>query len=392
MNNKWTYSLIALGIWLILLLISSILTIGSQLNRIHPYVEIAFYFFSFLLFHVSILKHIIRVIFSKEHIIPNIDNLEGTEKEKAIRLELNRLKKLPFFKNGLPEISDEEKQLNKSYELLDIASIDIIKSRSKNVFLSTSISQNGKLDLIFVLINQLTMIRELTDLNRHRTSLKDLFKLYSNVVVSAITADLLSESDLSNIIVTTLSSTSLANIPGASASGGIIASSLIEGSSDAFLTLRVGFLTKELLTNNGNKTKLRNNASSNAIKYFPTLVYEVAKMMTTFATSALGIKIKNVGEMVRDGGKTVVNSVAETASSVTDSVTDTAKSVSDSVIGTSKNIIDTVGDTASDVVNTISDTAQSLGGNVIKAVESASDLFTNDNEKIVNKTKKRKSD
>jgi len=345
MNKKCFTILLITAIYCGFILLSSILTIGEQLNRLHSYVEISFYIFSGFLFWFLILKHILRVFLAKEEKVINYTNYKSPIREKIINQELERISKLDFFKNGLPKEEDCEKQLIKAYELLDKKSDEIITTRARTVFLTTAFSQNGKLDFFFVLSNQIKLIRELTDLNRNRPSIKELYKIYSNVFFNAIGADMISEADITSHVTQVMSGTVMTNIPYATATCSIIASSVLEGSANGFLTLRVGYLTTGLLSNKHDELGLRNNASLKATTKFSGLLVEVVKTITTYVTGALGSKIKNAGESVVENSMKAAETVVDTGKQTAESVYETGKKTAETVLETGKQAADSVGET-----------------------------------------------
>lgn len=360
MKKTWLYIGSVALIYLVLIMISSLLNIGEQLSRIHYSLEIIFHVLSVYLLWTTIVRHVVKVIFTKENKPVNFKEYSGSLRKKTVDSELIRLSKLKIFEKGLPKVENDEEKLLRCYEVIDDVCVDIINTRAKNVFLTTAFSQNGKLDAIFILINQVKLISELVEVQRTRTNIKDLYKIYSNIILNSISADLLSEADLSTYIMSIMSSTSISNIPGASVTGAIVARSVLEGSANSILTLRVGYLTLEILKgeNLSEKNRLRSSATSKAMKHFPGLLVGVVKLFTSAITGSITSKVKDMGEGIWDTG---VNA----AETVTETITDTGEKIKDAANTT----IDAITDTTDKGIKTVSETGETLLNETLKGAD-----------------------
>jgi len=167
---------ITLGIgalfFIILVLLSSVLDLGERVGQIHPYLAYAFYAFSAILFLLLVVRPIFIVVFSPTFSMDSLFDEEANARKNYhmykkvannLLLEdyLSQEEKTALkdaisdplmLKSILGKIFDEtiKKELNK-----------IIVSHAETVFLSTAISQNGRLDLAAVLIINLRLIKEL---------------------------------------------------------------------------------------------------------------------------------------------------------------------------------------------------------------------------------------
>ena len=123
----------------------------------------------------------------------------------------------------------------------------IIFESASAVFISTAISQNGKLDAFTVLLAQIRMIWKVSHVYWQRPSWKNLQQLYVHVAFNAMAASSIEQMDITQQIqpiVNAMVRSSGHHIPVVGNATRIITESIMEGTVNAFLTLRVGVLTK----------------------------------------------------------------------------------------------------------------------------------------------------
>ena len=123
----------------------------------------------------------------------------------------------------------------------------IIFESASAVFISTAISQNGKLDAFTVLAAQARLIWMVAHVYWQRPSIRNLQQLYTNVAINAMAASGIEQIDLSQQIQPILNAMLKSpgkHIPVVGNAAHIITDSILEGTVNAFLTLRIGVLTK----------------------------------------------------------------------------------------------------------------------------------------------------
>lgn len=155
-----------------------------------------------------------------------------------------RLSSNPHLK-GLALSNREE--IEKALAVLGGKADAIIQQAALNVFISTAISQSGRLDTFLVVSVQSRMVWQIARLYYQRPTLRDLIRLYANVVVTAFVAGELDDIDISQQVEPIMSSalgTVALSIPGLRVAGSILVNSVITGAANAFLTLRVGIVAK----------------------------------------------------------------------------------------------------------------------------------------------------
>jgi hypothetical protein len=119
----------------------------------------------------------------------------------------------------------------------------VIKRTASRVFVATAISQSGRLDAILVLSALSQMVWQVAHLFYQRPSPREFVNLYANVAATAFFASELDDVDLheqlSPILSSTFGSVAL-SVPGTA----LLVNSIVTGSGNAFLALRVGAIAK----------------------------------------------------------------------------------------------------------------------------------------------------
>jgi hypothetical protein len=162
---------------------------------------------------------------------------------------------------------------------LDADATEIVKQMATTVFLTTAVSQSGRLDALLVLMAQSRMIWRIAHLYYQRPSLRELAHLYSNVAVTAFVAGELDDLELHQMIQPVVAGSLGAvggAIPGFQVFTTIMVNSLLSGSANAFLTLRVGMIAK---TYCGSlvaqpRTKVRRSATAQSARLLSGIVRE----------------------------------------------------------------------------------------------------------------------
>lgn len=237
-----TFSVLVLVVCL-----GGIIAIGNKLHVVSPVAEYVFYAFTFIAFVWFVVKPLYRIMYAPP--FPSFDvTSQRIEDHKALKTIAVNL-----IKNG--NLADDHKAslsfaLTRGSDLNDVVK-EVLENRSDHmnklikdtavlVFVSTAVSQNGKLDAMASLIFNIRLIKRLVYTTGFRPSYAQLINLYRNVIIAALVAatveDLVEEFD----ILTTA-------LPIGDKLLGFVARSAADGATNALLTLRVGFITKEYL-------------------------------------------------------------------------------------------------------------------------------------------------
>lgn len=192
------------------------------------------------------------------------EELPAYRKRLIQRLRSNKILK---EKNLIPS---DEAGLEDALAALNEESNRVIRQTATAVFLTTSVSQNGKLDALTILATQSRMVWQIAHVYFQRPTLRELAFLYTNVGASSLLASEIEDLDISQqvepVIRSMFKNSAGKSIPVIGPTAHIILDSLLEGSTNAFLTLRVGVITKRYCGCNEqmNKKAIRKNAFQEA--------------------------------------------------------------------------------------------------------------------------------
>jgi hypothetical protein len=260
--------------------------LGEKIGRIHLYLEYAFYGLSTILFVILFVRPLLVVLFSPSF---SIDHL-FTEEENA-KKNYRMYKKVT--KNLLKEdyIKDEEKvllerslneplQLKKSLSEVFDNTIKkelnkMIVQHAETVYLSTAISQNGRLDSIAVITINFKLIKALVQKCGFRPSYMSLGKLSLNVLGTAIIAENLEDMNFSEIFPSS-SLNALSEMPVLKT----VTGSFAQGLGNALLSLRVGIICRNFLfmdLKGFTKNQIRKIAFAEAVVLLPRVLTESMK-------------------------------------------------------------------------------------------------------------------
>lgn len=325
--------LIIIGILLAIIatmLTGNIIVIGDKLGRLtHVYVEYAFYGVILTAGAFYIVRPIIKV-----HRAPEFPKLsaEGLSTAPQLRTFARRLA------NNCDYIADRQlrrshrnlllKQINfhsaDSGELRDIIAREItlrmegnremgvlgvdnrIREWGKTVFMVTALSQNNKFDTVAVLVMNYRLIADVVLASGFRPTKPQMFKLYVKVLTTALVTYCTSQvfTDMDGIAPFDFGDGAAPDISvddaddldvDADSDGGIlqnlignlqkikipgfIVGSLADGSLNALLTLRIGYVTKAYLTEgpsalsgSKNKRRVKRQAIKSSFKAMPAVV------------------------------------------------------------------------------------------------------------------------
>ncbi len=144
---------------------------------------------------------------------------------------------------------DLKEQIEAALELLNRRAEGIIHEAASTVFITTAVSQNGVLDGFFVLAGLSRLVWRISHLYDQKPRAADIVHLYANVAVTVLMAreieDLaLLDEQLEPVISSLMGGTLSTLVPGTTAVANLLINSVIEGSANAFLTLRVGAMAR----------------------------------------------------------------------------------------------------------------------------------------------------
>lgn len=222
----------------------------------------------------------------------------------------------------------EEDGFEKAQIYLDGEARKVIENTASSVFLTTAVSQNGKLDAITVLVTQTRMVWRIAHIYWQRPSLKDMTTLYANVGATALLASEIEDLDITRQVEPIINS--LLNSPGRSIpvvghAAHIITDSILEGSTNAYLTLRVGVVAQRYC----GQVDVTDRKSIRANSYVVA-----ASMLRSIVMRSSGQVVSSIMRAVKDAGKRSVQSgidaIGKAGGKVRDGVTGVVKKMTGS--------------------------------------------------------------
>lgn len=211
-------------------------------DRLHPVVGTLVFWTIIAVFGFCIAVPFFALLTLPAPLVPP-DVAEGPEHERHVARLRKRLARNPHVEGAPAELVDIESALLQ----LDAVADQRTKIAASQVFMTTAISQNGSLDALLVLAAQSRLVLEIARIYYQRPTVRDLIYLYSNVAATAFIAAEIEDIDLSEQvqpILTAVLGSSVAAIPGMSAAAGLFVNSVTTGAGNAYLTLRVGIITR----------------------------------------------------------------------------------------------------------------------------------------------------
>jgi hypothetical protein len=185
--------------------------------------------------------------------------------------------------------------IESAIQTLDKHADNVATSTASAVFLSTAVLQSGRLDVLVVFAAQTRLIWQVAHVYYQRPSLRDFVQLYANVASTAFVAAGIEDIDV-DVLVGTIFGSTVAAIPWMH----LLASSVLSGSANAFLTLRVGMITKEYCrcTVRVEKTGLRRAATLKAAKLLGSIVREGTVKLSKATVNATKSKMSQAFDRV----------------------------------------------------------------------------------------------
>ncbi len=252
---------------------------------------------------------------------------DSEEYNRYLALLRKRLIKNP----ALAEISEELNSMANDREAVKTALSDlnrqanqVIEDISGYVFVSTAISQNGIFDAVIVLIAQIRMVWRVAHLYNQRPTLKSIIKLYINVAATVFIVreieDLeLLEDQLEPIIASVLGSSLGGFVPVVNTASVVMINSIVRGSANTFLTLRVGVIAKKYskpLHQEEEKAKVRKAASGEACLMLGRVLSKSAKVVTKSVYNASKKATRKAGQ----AGKDKVLNIADESKNIAEKI------------------------------------------------------------------------
>lgn len=281
----WLLTGTAVLSFLLIMIIGNIFIIGEKIGRVHPVLEAAFYLLVLVLAFIFFVRPVMAVL--KAPVIPVhafVAQNGLTDAQTCRRIAKTMIKRARLADEERERLQTALRQgndLNEPLRTLLAQRVQdmntIISKNAKLVFVSTAISQNGRLDTVMVIGTNVRMVRELVDSLGFRPALPQLVKMYTSIAAAALIAEGLEDLELEQVFPN-LGMGVLGAIPGFQ----LITASLLQGMANAFLTLRVGVMTKNYLLAAGQnfvRKEARRAANREAVRMLKPLIKEGLVLM-----------------------------------------------------------------------------------------------------------------
>ncbi len=183
----------------------------------------------------------------------------GPKWERFVRRYAKRLARNPLVRSGHADVAALDAALRekrdvalieaeaaKAVAYLDAEARKIVARHAAAVFTATAISQSGRLDAAIVFSAQIRLVKEIAELYYQRPRPRELWAVYVNVGAAAFVAGEIQDSELLAVLgaPVTAGLTGLLPVSGTDPLVSLLVTSLLDGSANAFLTLRVGALAR----------------------------------------------------------------------------------------------------------------------------------------------------
>lgn len=202
-----------------------------------------------------------------------------------------RLSRNPYL-HGVA-ITPDRAGVDGALKLLEGRANEEIEQQAKLVFLSTALSQSGRLDGLFVLVVQARLIWRIAYIYRQRGTVGEILRLYANVGATVFAAQSVEDLVVAELVEPLIPPLFEAASVGATVVlapvASIVADCLLQGTVNSLLTLRVGCIAKRY--NSGlplPEAKIVRKAATR----------EAASMLSRVVAELSGDITKKIGEAV----------------------------------------------------------------------------------------------
>ncbi len=282
----------------ILFVINQTVQVVSLVQQLNPWLAKAVLWILVTVYAILVLLPVYLFIRLPKALRPPEDD-RSQDFDRYLQRVAKRLKLNP----NLAGVSlDSRDDIEKALKKLDSGADKLIKKNAATVFITTAISQSGRLDAFTVLIAQFRMVWQVAHHYDQRPSLREMAQLYANVAATAFVAGELNDIDINRqvepIIASVMGSTLTSAIPGVNTVAVIITNSLLTGSANAYLTLRIGAITKQYCGSllKRERRLIRRSASMEAARMVSAIVMSSAGSITKAIVNAA---MKSPGRLSR---------------------------------------------------------------------------------------------
>jgi hypothetical protein len=188
--------------------------------------------------------------------------------------------------------------IDASLRPLDDAAEREMRREASLVFLSTAVSQSGRLDALFVLVAQTRLIWRIAHVYWQRPTAREFLFLYANVAASVFAAQSLEDLDMAEVLEPVVPAVVEAAGLGVTVVlapvATVLADATFQGTVNALLTLRVGCITRRYCRGLPlpDRRAVRRAASREAAAMLPKLIAEPMRKLRLEATVRMRAAVK----------------------------------------------------------------------------------------------------
>lgn len=198
----------------------------------------------------------------------------------------------------------ERREIEDALTFLNSEADQIIKATASRVFITTGISQSGRLDALLVLSAVSQMVWQIAHLFYQRPTPREVVHLYANVGATVFLAGELQDVDVSEHVESIFAAgfgSAVSALPGTT----LLVNSMLTASGNTFLTLRVGAIAKRYCGSLciGDRRLLRRAATAEAVRMFGAIIGQctatISKAVWQVSKKKVGRSISGTGSRLR---------------------------------------------------------------------------------------------
>lgn len=387
-------ALIIIAIFLTLGIITfiggQILTLSEFASALHPVLGTIIFGLGSSIFGLTILWLAFRYISRPKALIlkenPSDEDIGLYAKTLVARLKSSPVMaryaehKQAQSRNNHDEPSQANEEISNILGYLDDEAMKETRRTASRIFLATAISRNGRLDTIIVLVLLIRLVWRVSHIYNQRPHPRHMLSLYVNVASTALAAGALEDVGLEEhihaLLTPMLAAGPVSSVPTMSGVGTMLGSALVDGSANALLALRVGIVTRNMLSPTLPHMQARQNPYAEAAKILGHMSKGLVAKVVKMAMHTIGNGVKN---SACNAAKTAYTSTKNVAQGVVNGVATTFYGTSLVASGVAKESMDIATKVSNDtmtVAATISDkvsekVVDTLGPNAVCCADNA---------------------
>lgn len=309
---------VAAGLAAAMVVTNQILQLADLAARVNPALgQVVFWALVGILGFVTAVPVVLVLRLPPPLIPPEED--DGPAFDRHLELLRRRLASNPHLRGQSMAARDD---VEAALTQLDAIATERIRAAASRAFFLTAISQNGALDAVAVLGIHARLTWDVAKVYSQRPRARELAYLYSNVVMTAFLSGEIDDADVTEAMEPALSAvfgSAAGLVPGLQVAASLFVNSVISGTANAFLTLRVGIIAREqcrALTRPQRRT-LRRTALVQASRMLGGITVDGAKRLSGVLFSGAWT----------GAGRVVKGAVTGTGHAVTGAVTETGRRI-----------------------------------------------------------------